>query len=50
LPWVSWKETRAEKEFDRRRGLEERVEAYRRLAKRHGKPWGTASGDAERTS
>jgi len=41
---------RAEKEFDRRRGLEERVEAYRRLAKRHGKPWGTASGDAERTS
>ena len=30
---------RAKKEFDRRRGLEEEVEACRRLAKRHGKPW-----------
>jgi len=41
---------RVEKAFDQRRVLEEEVEAYRRLAKRHGKPWGTASGDAERTS
>jgi glycosyltransferase involved in cell wall biosynthesis len=38
-----------EKAFDQRRVLEEEVEAYRRLAKRHRKPWGTASGDAERT-
>lgn len=29
-----------EKAFDQRRVLEEEVEAYRRLAKRHGKPWG----------
>jgi len=36
------------KAFDQRRVLEEEVEAYRRLAKRHGKPWGAASGDAER--
>jgi glycosyltransferase involved in cell wall biosynthesis len=28
-----------EKAFDQRRVLEEEVEAYRRLAKRHGKPW-----------
>ena len=39
-----------EKAFDQRRVLDEEVEAYRRLAKRHGKSWGTASGDAERTS
>jgi len=31
--------SRAEKEFDRRRVLKEEVEAYRRLAKRRGKPW-----------
>jgi len=37
-----------EKAFDQRRVLDEEVEAYRRLAKRHRKPWGTASGDAER--
>jgi glycosyltransferase involved in cell wall biosynthesis len=37
------------KAFAQRRVLEEEVEAYRRLAKRHGKPWGAASGDAERT-
>jgi len=29
-----------EKAFDQRRVLDEEVEAYRRLAKRHGKPWG----------
>jgi glycosyltransferase involved in cell wall biosynthesis len=34
-----------EKAFDQRRVLDEEVEAYRRLAKGHGKPWGTVSGD-----
>jgi glycosyltransferase involved in cell wall biosynthesis len=40
---------RVEKVFDQQRVLEEEVEAYRRLAKRHAKSWGAASGDAERT-
>jgi glycosyltransferase involved in cell wall biosynthesis len=31
---------RVEKAFDQRRVLDEEVEAYCRLAKRHGKPWG----------
>lgn len=39
----------AEKAFDQRRVLEEEVEAYRRLAKRHGKPWSTVSGNAARS-
>jgi len=39
-----------ERVFDQRRVLDEEVEVYRRLAKRHRKLWGTASGDAERTS
>jgi glycosyltransferase involved in cell wall biosynthesis len=38
-----------EKAFDQRRVLDEEVETYRRLAERHGKLWGTAPGNAQRT-
>ena len=37
---------RAEKAFDRRRVLEEEVDAYCRLARKYGKPWGASAESA----